>query len=140
MDDYRDILHLPHHQSDTRAHMSLHDRAAQFAPFAALTGFDEALDETARRTESEMERSEEQEAELNRQLRHLKDSLVSRPLVTVCFFVPDSKKAGGSYHSLRRRVRLIDETARKLVFTDKLQIPLDHILWLRLSDAPLYDE
>ena len=96
---YADILMLPHHKAANRPHMSMHDRAAQFSPFAALTGFDGVIAETGRRTDQKIELSESQMTLLNQKLNLIDDAVQDgyHPMVTVVYFVPDAKKDGGSY-------------------------------------------
>ncbi len=95
---YDDIINLPHHVSERHPQMSMYNRAAQFAPFAALTGHDSAITEAARLTEAEEELSESDAEVLNRKLAYLQ-SLDEKPTISVTYFVPDDKKEGGSYHT-----------------------------------------
>ena len=115
---YEDILRLPHHKAANRPHMSMHDRAAQFSPFAALTGFDGVIAETGRRTDQKVELSEYQMTLLDQKLTLINDTIQDgyRPVVTVVYFVPDTKKDGGSYQEYTGKVRQIDSVERKLVF------------------------
>ena len=115
---YAEILTLPHHKAANRPHMSMHDRAAQFSPFAALTGFDGVIAETGRRTDQKAELSESQMILLNQKLTLIDDAIQSgyAPLVTVVYFVPDTKKDGGSYQECIGKVRQVDRVERKLVF------------------------
>ena len=115
---YADILKLPHHKAANRPQMSMHDRAAQFSPFAALTGFDGVIAETGRRTDQKAELSESQMILLNQKLTLIDDAIQSgyAPLVTVVYFVPDTKKDGGSYQEYTGKVRQVDQVERKLVF------------------------
>ena len=125
---YDDIIDLPHHVSATRPRMSMIDRAAQFSPFAALTGYDAAIKETGRLTDERIELSEESRAVLDRKQQLLLDNLADHPEVSVTFFVPDERKAGGAYVTVTGRVRKVDEFGRLLVLTDGTKIPLDEIL------------
>ncbi len=125
--DYDDILHLPHHVSKTRPQMSMQDRAAQFSPFAALTGFDAAIDETARLTDDPIALEEEAMAALDRKQQYLLDKIHEQPEVTVTYFVPDARKAGGAYVTVTGRVRRIDTHNRILTMTDGTAIPMDAI-------------
>ena len=102
---YADIIGLPHHQSVSRPHMSLHDRAAQFAPFAALTGYDAAIAETARRTDEMISLSDTALEELNRKLM---DALSADLEVTITYYVPDKRKTGGSYAEASGRIRKVE--------------------------------
>ena len=115
---YEDIIHLPHHQSATRPHMSLYDRAAQFSPFAALTGFDGVIAETSRLTDQKIELSEYERALLDQKLSRIDDELRkgNHPEITVIYFVPDPLKAGGAYNEYTGHVRNIDAFERCIVF------------------------
>ena len=115
---YEDIIHLPHHQSATRPHMSLYDRAAQFSPFAALTGFDGVIAETERMTVRKIELSEYEKSLLDQQLTRIDDELRkgNHPEITVVYFVPDPLKAGGAYEEYTGYVRNIDAVERCIVF------------------------
>ena len=124
---YDDILHLPHHVSETRPHMQLSDRAAQFSPFAALTGYDDAIDETARWTDEKRELTEERQRFIGAQLHILQEQRRSEPEIMVTYFVPDEKKAGGAYRTLRGRVRRADPITGVLELQDGTEIPFDDI-------------
>ena len=114
---YADILALPHHQAENRPHMSMHDRAAQFSPFAALTGFDGVITETGRMTDRKIELSESQKLLLDQKLTLIDEVLQDgyHP-VAVVYFVPDALKAGGSYQEFIGKVRQVEPVERKLVF------------------------
>ena len=127
MKDYSKIINLPHHQSATRKRMSNYDRAAQFAPFAALTGHDEAIKETARLTDDYMEMGEDRLGELSAKIQLLIDKLSEQPEITVMYFIPDERKSGGSYAEKTGIVRIIDEYERKLVFYDGDKILIDRV-------------
>ena len=124
-DNYDDIKHLTRPQYDDLHPMSMHDRAAQFSPFAALVGYDDAVAETARLTDSRLELTEDEMSELNANLNRLLDSLDEQPQISVTYFVPDKYKTGGRYIVKTGTVRRIDEYARVLIFTDKSEIPID---------------
>ena len=126
--EYGDIIDMPHHQSDKRAHMSLHDRAAQFAPFAALRGYDEEIAETARFTDDRQELSNEDIAILNEKLHIIIDNIMSKPEVSITYFIPDDKKSGGAYTTVKGNVRRIDEVNRIICLTDDTKILIDDIL------------
>lgn len=134
--EYEDIIGLPHHTSYTRPRMPLSDRAAQFAPFAALTGYDDAIRETGRLTQERLELEEDARAQLDRQQRYLLDRICQQPRVTVTCFVPDGKKQGGAYVTVRGNLKRIDLRARAMVLTDGRRIPLDDILSLQSPDLP----
>ena len=107
--------------------MSMLDRAAQFSPFAALTGYDDAIKETGRLTDKKMELEEEAQELLDRKQQYLQKIIACRPEITVTFFVPDEKKAGGSYASCTGNLRRIDPVERLFVMADGRKIPLDEI-------------
>lgn len=115
---YEDLLHLPHHKASNRPQMSLHDRAAQFSPFAALSGFDGVIAETGRLTGRRKALEEEEKERLNRKLALIGERIRDgyHPRVTVAFFVPDGLKDGGEYREYTGRVRKIDPVAGTVQF------------------------
>lgn len=127
MKKYSDIIDLPHHVSETRKQMSLHDRAAQFSSFAALTGYEDAIDETARLTDERAELSEDRQAKINECLRIILENISERPEVIITYFVPDKLKAGGEYVTKIGSVRHIDECAHTVIFSDGSAIPIADI-------------
>ena len=127
MNKYDDLINLPHHQSKRRPHMSLYDRAAQFSPFAALTGYDDVVKETARLTDKKTELSEETKSELSAKLTLLQEKIKDDPSVLITYFVPDKKKSGGTYRTLAGIVKRIDEIERFVVMKDGTKIPIDDI-------------
>ena len=124
---YDDIIHLTHHVSQNHPQMPLRDRAAQFAPFAALTGYEAAVGETARQTAERRELDAQEAAELNRRLTDLAARLKDRPKVTIEYFVPDERKAGGAYVTVTGRVRNISVAERLLVMEDGTAISLEDV-------------
>ncbi len=131
--EYDDIIDLPHHVSAERPHMPMTDRAAQFSPFAALTGYDAAILETARLTDEKRELSEGQKDAIGRQLAALQLRLKSYPAVTVTYFVPDSRKAGGAYRTVTGDAKKVDEHLGLLEMRSGLTIPFDDILSLECA-------
>ena len=127
---YDDIIHLPHHVSQNHPQMSMLDRAAQFAPFAALTGYEAAVGETARLTAEKRELDAQEAEELNRSLSTLIAHLPDRPEATIEYFIPDDRKAGGAYVTVSGRVRHISVPERTLVMEDGTVIPLDDVVSL----------
>jgi hypothetical protein len=127
---YEDIIDLPHHVSQKHPPMDMEKRAAQFMPFRALTGHEEAVAETARLTERRIELSEEEREDLDRQLKILEEHLPERPLVQVTYFLADPLKEGGSYEEMAGRIRRIDPVEKCLMFADRTKIPLEDILSL----------
>lgn len=124
---YEDIIHLPHHVSTTRPHMSVADRAAQFAPFAALTGHDAAVKETARLTHIRQELDEEEKEILDEKLQLLKSNLNSQPEIQVTYFIPDEKKEGGQYITVSGKIKKIDVYNRMLYMDNDHVIPMEEI-------------
>ena len=125
---YEDIINLPHHISKTRPQMSMIDRAAQFSPFAALTGYDAAIQETGRLTDEKIDLGEEAKTVLDRKQHYLSDIISVQPEITVTYFLPDERKSGGSYLSVTGKLKRIDEYERMMILTDGKKIPLDDIM------------
>ena len=133
---YEDIVNLPHHVSRNRPQMPLRERAAQFAPFAALTGYGEAIDETARWTEERREMDENERAVLDSRLRFLSMRLDEQPPVEIEHFVPDSRKTGGAYVRTMGRLVAISPASRMLMLIDGTVISLDNITAI---ESPLFN-
>lgn len=125
---YDDIIHLPHHVSAVHPHMSLSDRAAQFSPFAALTGYHDAIEEAARFTERKKELDENSRAILDGKLQAILNHRDSPMEITVTYFLADPKKSGGSYVSATGVVKKIDPHRRVLIMEHGLDIPVDDIV------------
>lgn len=125
--NYDDIINLPHHISKKRRPMPIIDRAAQFAPFAALTGYEDAVNETARLTDRKIELSDGELAELDKKLHILRERLGDKPEIGITYFKPDERKSGGEYVTVRAVVRKINTYARTLMTYDGAVIPLDMI-------------
>ena len=128
---YDEIMGLPHHVSTTRPQMPMSDRAAQFAPFAALTGYDSAIKETGRLTDERIELDEEALTALDRKYQLLMDTLDDAPEVTIIYFQPDERKAGGQYVSATGTVKKVDTFSRRILLQDGTRIPLDSVYDLR---------
>ncbi len=126
-DSYEDIIGLEHHQSKTHPHMTLHDRAAQFAPFSALTGHGAAIAETARLTEHEVTLDEYVAEEIDEKLQWLVQNLESKPQVTITYFVPDEKKEGGAFVQKTGCVKKLDSYQKTILFTDDTCIAIEKI-------------
>lgn len=133
MTDYEDIIHLPHPVSTRHAAMSNLDRAAQFAPFAALTGYDAELAETARLTTPRIELTESEQQLLNEVYLYLQAHILEHPRVTVTYFQPDTKKEGGAYITVTAPVKRIDEYTQSLLLTTAETIPLSQILTIQIA-------
>lgn len=125
---YEDIINLPHHVSKTRPQMPMSDRAAQFAPFAALTGYDSAIKETGRLTDNRIELDEEALTALSMKLQFLMDAIDEEPEVEITYFKPDERKAGGAYLKITGIVKKLDEYERVLVLISGQKIKLDDIM------------
>jgi len=125
---YDDMLDLPHHVSATHPHMSRADRAAQFSPFAALTGFGAAIQETGRLTEERLVPEEDMRRELNEKLQLLKEQIQTCPAASFTYFLQDEKKEGGEYVTVAGNVKKIRETDRMVVLTDGTRIPVEDII------------
>ena len=132
MGKYDDILNMPHHVSSARPHMSMHDRAAQFSPFAALTGYDDTVRETARLTDEKQELTADRISDLNQKIAFLKEHAEERPEITVEYFIPDDKKSGGEYVTISGKFRRIDEYNHNMVFASGEEIPLNDIFEIEL--------
>lgn len=129
---YADIIDLPYRKSTKHPHMSMIDRAAQFSPFAALTGHDAAIQETARRTDARMELDEDVKVRLDLQLQEILERIEEQPTVTLTYFKQDEKKDGGAYLTITGQVKKLDVYGQKLVFTNHQEIPIRDIAELQL--------
>ena len=127
MGKYDDIINLPNPTPTCRPRMSALDRAAQFAPFAALTGYEAVVAEAARLTDDRLELSEDMKIILNDKMQMIVDNLDKEPFVTVRYFVPDKRKAGGAYDEVSGIVKEIDEYERCIVMTDGIKIPIEQV-------------
>lgn len=128
---YDDIINLPHHVSKKHPPMSLLNRAAQFSPFAALTGHSEAVRETARLTDSFIELGEDRKRQLDEQLQRIGENLEREPEIEAVYFQPDDKKDGGAYVTVCGRVKRISEYERRIIFTDGTSLPIDYLFSIR---------
>ena len=128
MKGYEDIINLPHHISPTRQQMPMSDRAAQFSPFAALTGYDAAIKETRRLTDERIELDVEALSALDMKYQLLMEALDEAPEVTITYFRPDERKAGGKYVSAVGAVKKIDDFERRITMQDGAKIPMDDVL------------
>lgn len=132
-DSYDDIINLPHPEPVNRQRMSMLARAAQFAPFAALTGYDAAIAETGRYTDHQIELGEALNEELNRTFAQLQERITEQPQVEVTHFVPDARKQGGSYRTITSNAKRIDMDNQQLILTDGTLIPLTYITSLKVK-------
>ena len=136
---YDDILRLPHHVSASRKPMAMTARAAQFAPFAALSGYDAEVQEAGRLTDRPIEPDEYEKEALNARLRLLARHFREEWVVSLVFFQPDERKAGGAYVTRTGTVKKLYETERLLTLTDGTVIPLDDLIALEGEEFAAYD-
>ena len=127
MGNYDDIIGLPHHESAKHPKMPALDRAAQFMPFAALTGHNAAVMETERLTDSRMELDEMKKEELNEHLQFIKEQLLQKPQISITYFLPDTQKNGGAYLTITGTVRKIEQTRHQVIMENGTVIPMDDI-------------
>lgn len=131
---YEDIKPLARPCYADRSSMPISDRAAQFAPFAALAGYGEAIYETARLTDDMLAMTEDRELHLNEMMLRLKDDISRQPQVTLYYFIHDERKQGGRYAMKTGRLRRIDEYSRLLIFTDRSVIAADDVCEIQLEE------
>ncbi len=132
MKNYDDIINLPHHVSKKHPPMSMYARAAQFAPFAALTGYGDAVNETARITGTRIILSEEMKEIINEKLNTINLSIASKPLATFTYFIKDKKKSGGEYTSITGNVRQIDLANGIIILTNKKKINISDLIDVKI--------
>ena len=130
---YDDIIDLPHHVSPTRPRMSMRDRAAQFAPFSALTGYDDTVAEVERLTEKRVLLDEYQLEVIDREINYLLENIEKDLTVYISYFAPDSKKDGGRYIDKKGVVSEVNEYERSITFDDGTKVQIDDILSLRVE-------
>ena len=130
---YRDIIHLPRPVSQRHAPMTLQDRAAQFAPFAALTGYEDVIEESGRLTDRRIDLDEGEKALLDEKLTQLRQNLSAQPPVKLICFQADARKAGGAYRVVTGRVKKLDDYAKTLILTDGTVVPVDELFGIELE-------
>lgn len=135
--NYEDIIHLPHHVSKKHPQMPVQDRAAQFAPFAALTGYGDVLQETARLTEKKIELDEYDKDALNRRLRFVLEEKPEDPTVFITYYIADERKDGGAYVTIEGEIRRLDDVEKNLRMIDGTIIPIEDILSI---DGTAFDD
>lgn len=128
MGKYDDIINMPHHVSTKHPRLSMEQRAAQFAPFAALSGFEDAIDEISRITENRIELNEEEKLKIDNILQKLKKEISKRPKATITYFVPDIRKSGGEYITKIGKLKKIDEFRQVIIFEDETEIPIKEVV------------
>ena len=134
MGKYDDIIHLPHPVSTKHARMSRLDRAAQFSPFAALTGFDATIAETGRLTDESIELDESRKEVLNARLQYLMSVISRQPGVRITYFREDERKAGGAYVTVSGQVKKVDAYDHAIVLTDGTVIPMEVVRDLEVEE------
>ena len=127
-DNYQDIINLPHYVSKKRQQMPISDRAAQFAPFAALTGYEENIKEATRLTDTRIEIDEERKLILNDKLQIILNNIKDEPTITFTYFIYDDKKSGGKYIDVTNEVKKINITDGYITLIDKTKIPIEEII------------
>ena len=135
--EYADIIDLPHHVSKTRPKMSMHDRAAQFSPFAALTGYDAAIKETARWTDGKVDQDETSKVSLDEKLLFIMSRLAEKPVVVITYFKKDERKDGGTYEVTEGCIRKVDVYEGSVVMEDRSKIRIEDIIDI---DSELFGE
>lgn len=128
LNSYEDIIGLPHHVSLSHPPMAIIDRAAQFAPFAALTGHNAAIKEKARLTNQKMELDENCKEILNEKLSMIMAKSEEKPVIRITYFEPDSKKNGGSYVTVEGIMKKVDRYENRIILVDGIQIPIEDII------------
>lgn len=135
IDKYKDMIYMDRPISKKHTPMPLENRAAQFAPFAALTGYDDAVNETSRLTVNKIELSEEKKAELDLTLSNLNSVITTNPKASITYFVPDSLKAGGDYVTVNASISKIDSVSRTIILMDRSVIAIDDIISIEPEDG-----
>ena len=133
MSEYDDIIHLPHHVSKTHPQMSMGDRAAQFSPFAALTGYDAAIAETARLTDQRVELDEYERQALNEKLQVISEHLKEHPKVMITYFLPDDQKDGGEYVIVTGNIKKLDDYEHRIVLMDGSRILMEDVTMIDMD-------
>ena len=137
MGKYDDIINLPHYEPKTHPRMSMYARAAQFAPFAALTGYEDSVRETARLTDDRLDLDDEVKAILDAKLQEIQENISNKPQVTITYFVADTRKDGGKYVTVTGNIKKIDEYKQVLVLEDQNEIPINDVIEI-LTDSDLW--
>lgn len=125
---YDDIINLEHHVSKVHKQMSLENRSAQFAPFAALTGYEDEVKETERITEERIEIDEEARNILDAKINLIQNKIKEHPKITIIYFIPDNKKKGGKYQSITENIKKIDTYNKFIILDNDIKISIDEII------------
>lgn len=134
MDKYDDIINLPHYEPKYHPRMSKYKRSAQFAPFAALVGYDEQVKECSRLTDERLEIDDELKEKINYKLNKINELIKNNPVVEITYFIPDEKKDGGKYITEKGNVKRIDYINRFIKLTDNKKIILDDIIDIKINE------
>lgn len=132
--NYDDIINLPHHVSNKYKKMSIENRASQFAPFQALTGYSDEIRETARITYDRVDIDEDTQIKINDTLKIINTNIKNTPNVCITYFMNDCKKAGGNYIKTNKSIKRVDSVYKKLIFTDKTSISINDIIDIHLNN------
>lgn len=128
MENYNDIINLSHHVSIKHPRLSMEQRAAQFAPFAALTGYGDKIKETERITDNRIELVNEEKIKIDNKILELKNNILNKPKATITFFIPDVRKSGGKYITKVGNLKKIDQYKKILILEDGTEIPINEII------------
>ena len=131
---YDDIINLPHHVSKKHPQMSLYARSAQFAPFAALTGYGDEIKETARFTNRRIDLDEEAKSILDNKIQIILKQMLQKPTVTITYFIPDLKKDGGKYITIFGIIKRIDKYKQVIVLEDKTEVQINEIIDININN------
>lgn len=131
---YDDIINLPHHISKKHSQMTLESRAAQFAPFAALTGYGDEIKETARFTNRRIDLDEEAKSILDNKIQIILKQMLQKPTVTITYFIPDLKKDGGKYITIFGIIKRIDKYKQVIVLEDKTEVQINEIIDIHINN------
>ena len=137
---YDHIMHLPNPEPTVRPRMAIEKRAAQFAPFAALTGYEESVAEEARLTEEKLELSEDMIDMIDARLAVIQHHIKEQPRIAVTYFIPDNKKAGGRYVTVSGNIRKLDGTGHRIIMADGTSIPIDDVRFIEGSLFNAYEQ
>ena len=135
MDKYEDIINFPHHVSKKHPQMSLYERSAQFAPYAALTGHGDAIKETSRVTSERIELDEEEKEILDRKLEIIIEKINSKPKVSFVYFIPDMKKEGGVYKKRIGIIKKINNYKKQIILEDGTEIKIQDIIDINFEEV-----
>ncbi len=132
-DNFDDIINLPHPEPKHHQRMSMLGRAAQFSPFAALTGYDASVREEARLTDKQLSVGDDMAEELNRRMAVIREHLSEHPLVTITYFVPDNHKSGGQYHTITGHIEKINDYEQTILLENSQPIAIRYIMELSVG-------